>query len=42
MREKRNQDTWKYYQESLHNYGYCKANTNFREFNKLNGYENEI
>ena len=35
MREERNCEIWKYYQEFLYNYGYCKEITKFSEFNNF-------
>ena len=35
MREEKNHGIQKYYQESPHNYGYCKEITNFSEFNNI-------
>ena len=32
MKEERKHDIWKYYQEFLYNYGYCKEITKFSEF----------
>ena len=33
---------WELNKTFLNNYGYYKENAKFREFNKLNGYEDEI
>ena len=35
MREERNNDIWKYYQEFLYNYGYCKKIAKFSERNNF-------
>ena len=35
MREERDRDIWKYYQESLHNCGHCKEIKNFSEFHNF-------